>query len=51
MNAVSYVQILQENIVPNMYLGETFQQDNVPVHTATLAKTWMLENAVKNLEK
>ena len=50
MNAVSYVQILQENLLPNMYLGEIFQQDNAPVHTATLTKTWMLENAVESLE-
>ena len=33
-----------------MYLGEIFQQDDAPVHTATLTKTWMLANAVENLE-
>ena len=49
MNILYNVQLLEENILPNMYLSEIFLQDNALAHTATLTKTWMLENAVKNL--
>ena len=45
-----YIQILQENLLPNVNLGETFQHDNVPAHNAFAIKVSMAINAVYLLE-
>ena len=50
LNAVYYTKILEEHLLPNMYLGEILQQDNAPAHRAHLTKNWMLENGVELLE-
>ena len=45
-----YIQILQENLLPNMNLSEVSQQDNAPAHNPFGTKVWMAQNAVDFLE-
>ena len=48
--SVSYINVLANNLLPNMYLVEMFQQDNAPCHNSQVTKTWMLENGIELLE-
>ena len=50
VNSNYYIQNFQEYLLPNMNLGEIFQQDNAPAHNAFGTKVWMAENAVDLLE-
>ena len=44
LNAGYYTKISEEHLLPNMYLGQTLQQDNAPAHRSILTKNWMFEN-------
>ncbi len=55
MNAAKYRDILDENLLQSaqdLRLGRrfTFQQDNVPKHTAKITKEWLHNNSVTVLE-
>ena len=50
INSIKYLQILQENLLPEMFLGEKLQQDNGPAHNSILSKTWFSENGLEVLE-
>ena len=39
INSVKYLQILQESLLPELFLGEKLQQDNAPAHDSILSKT------------
>ena len=51
INSIKYLQKLQENLLPEMFLGETLQQDNAPSHNLIFSKTWFSENGLEVLEK
>ena len=44
INSIKYLQILQESLLPEVFLGEELQQDNAPVHNSILSKTWFSKN-------
>ena len=50
INWIKYLQILQESLLPEMFLGEKLQQDNAPAHSSILSKTWFSENGLEILE-
>ena len=50
INSIKYLQILQENLLPEMFLGEKLQQDNGPAHNSIISKTWFSENGLEILE-
>ena len=50
INSIKYLQILQKNLLPEMFLGEKLQQDNAPAHDSILSKTWFSENGLEILE-
>ena len=50
INSIKYLQILQKNLLPEMFLGEKLQQDNAPAHNSILSKTWFSENGLEILE-
>ena len=50
INSIKYLQILQESLLPEMFLGEKLQQDNAPAHNSILSKTWFSENGLEILE-
>ena len=50
INSIKYLQTLQENLLPEMFLGEKLQQDNAPAHNSILSKTWFSENGLEILE-
>ena len=50
INSIKYLQILQESLLPEMFLGEKLQQDNAPAHNSILSKTWFSENWLEFLE-
>ena len=50
INSIKYWQILQESLLPEMFLGEKLQQDNAPAHNSILSKTWFSENGLEFLE-
>ena len=39
INLIKYLQIQQESLLPEMFLGEKLQQDNAPAHNSILSKT------------
>ena len=47
--AQSYLQILREGLRP-VYDGETFMQDNAPIHTANATNAWFRRNHILLLE-
>ena len=51
INSIKYLQILQESLLPEMFLGEKLQQDNAPAHNSILSTTWVSENGLEILEK
>ena len=50
VNSENYIKILNEGLMPNMYLHEKFQQDNAPAHNSEKTKLWMAENGIDLLE-
>ena len=50
INSIKYLQILQESLLPEMFLGEKLQQDNAPAHNLILSKTWFSEKGLEILE-
>ena len=50
INSIKYLQILQESLLPEMFLGKKLQQDNAPAHNWILSKTWFSENGLELLE-
>ena len=50
INSIRYLQILQESLLTEMFLGEKLQQDNAPGHNSILSKTWFSENGLEILE-
>ncbi|KAJ4924683.1 hypothetical protein JOQ06_003635 [Pogonophryne albipinna] len=53
MNAAMYMEILNENLLQSaldLRLGQRFQQDNDPKHTATITKEWLRDKSVNVLE-
>ena len=50
INSIKYLQILQESLLPEMFLGKKLQQDNAPAHNSILSKTWFSENGLEILE-
>ena len=50
INSIKYLQILQENLLPEMFLGEKLQQDNSSAHNLIISKTWLSENVLEILE-
>ena len=38
MNSIKYFQILQESLLPKMFLGKKLQQDNAPAHISICEK-------------
>ena len=50
INSIKYLQILQESLLPEVFLGEKLQQDNAPAHNSILSKTWFSENGLEILE-
>ena len=50
INSINHLQILQESLLPEMFLGEKLQQDNAPAHNSILSKTWFSENGLKTLK-
>ena len=49
INSIKYLQILQESLLPEMFLVEKLQQDNAPAHNSILSKTWFSENGLEIL--
>ena len=43
INSIKYLQILQESLLPELFLGEKLQQVNAPAHNSILSKTWFSE--------
>ena len=50
INSIKYLKILQESLLPEMFLGEKLQQDNAPAINSILSKTWFSENGLEILE-
>ena len=50
INSIKDLQILQESLLPEMFLGEKLQQYNAPAHNSILSKTWFSENGLEILE-
>ena len=50
INSAKYLQIVEESLLPEMFLGEKLQQDNAPAHNSILSKTWFSENGLEILE-
>ena len=44
-NSVSYTDTLEESLLP-IYDGETFMQDNAPVHTSVHTTNWLAEKGI-----
>ena len=49
-NSIKYLQILQESLLPETFLGEKLRQDNAPAHNSILSKTWFSEQGLIFLE-
>ena len=49
INSMKYLQILQESLLPEMFLGENLQQDDAPAHNPILSKTLFSENGLEVL--
>ena len=39
INSIKYLQILQESLLLDMFLGKKLRQDNAPAHNSILSKT------------
>ena len=39
INSIKYLQILQESLMPEMFLGEKLQQNKTPAHNSMLSNT------------
>ena len=50
INSIKYLQILQESLLREMFLGEKLLQDNAPAHNSILSKTWFSENGLEILK-
>ena len=50
VNSINYLQILQESLLPELFLGGKLQQDNAPAHNSILSKTWFSENGLEILK-
>ena len=50
INSIKYLQVLQESLLPKMFLGEKLQQDNAPAHKSILSGTWFSENGLEILK-
>ena len=50
ITSVKYLQILQESLLAEMFLGEKLQQDNASAHNSILSKTSFSENGSEILE-
>ena len=50
INSIKYLKILQESLLPAMFLGEKLQQDKAPAIISILSKTWFSENGLEILE-
>lgn len=44
-SAVSYIETLTEGLLP-VYNGQTFQQDNAPIHNAAVTQNWLAEQGI-----
>ena len=42
----SYMEALEEGLVPSYEPGIPFQQDNAPIHTSEVTKTWFEEHGI-----
>ena len=51
INSIKYLQILQERLLPEMFLGKKLQQDNTPAHNSILSKTWFSRKWIRNSRK
>jgi transposase len=45
-SAVSYLKILNENLLDLWHEGLQFMQDNAPIHTANAVKDWFKEKGI-----
>ena len=50
INSIKYLQILQESLLPEMFLGEKLQRDKAPAQNSILPKTWFTGNGLEILE-
>ena len=50
LNLMKNFQILQQSLLPEMFLGEKLQQDNAPAHDSILSRTSFSENVLEILE-
>ena len=49
VNSEKYIAVLKDHLLPFMDLGELFQQDNAPPHTAQKTQTFFAETGVEIL--
>ena len=50
INLIKYFHILQESLLPEMFLGKKLKQDNASADNLILSKTWFSENGLEILE-
>ena len=50
INSIKYLQILQESLLLEMFLGKKLQQDNAPARNSIFSKTRFSENGLEILE-
>ena len=50
INSIKYLQILQESLLLEMFLGEKLQQDNAHARNSIFSKTRFSENGLEILE-
>lgn len=46
MNSTEYISLLQNELIPNYYSDEIFQQDGAPCHRSKQSITFLEENAI-----
>ena len=47
---INFLQILQESLLPERFLGEELQEDNAPAHNSIFSKIWFSENGFEILK-
>ena len=48
--AWSYLEALEEGLLPHYRRGQLFMADNAPIHTARISKRWLKDHRVKTID-
>jgi transposase len=49
-SAASYIKTLEEGLLPYYKLGDIFQQDNAPIHTAHALREWLESHGIWTMD-